>query len=250
MLSAYRFRPGWATTLATALLLPALIGLGFWQLDRAEQKTEIRDKYAARGRMGPVDVNRRQLDRDEMDFRQARVEGRYRADMSIYLDNKVLDGVPGYEILTPLEIARRKTGEAQFILVNRGWIPWGESRQTLPPVDTPTGPLTLSGRLRAPARDYFTLADEATQSEGFKPRWQNLDLERYERVTGLAVSPLVLELDPGEQNAGGFTRRWPAYDDAWIDRHKAYAVQWFALALTLVVLYVTLNLKKRHSEHD
>lgn len=250
MLSGYRFRPGWVTTLATALLLPALIGLGFWQLDRAGQKTEIRDKYAARGRMEPVDVTRRPLEPDEMDFRQARVEGRYRADLTIYLDNKVLDGVPGYEILTPLKIARRKAGEAQFILVNRGWISWGESRQTLPQVDTPAGTLALNGRLRAPAQDYFTLADESTDAQGFQPRWQNLDLERYERVTGLAVSPLVLELDPGEQGAGGLVRRWPAYDDAWIDRHKAYAVQWFALALTLVVLYVTLNLKKRHTEHD
>ena len=76
MLSGYRFRPGWVTTVATALLLPALIGLGFWQLDRAEQKTEIGDRYAARGRMEPVDVNRGTLDPESMDFRQARVRGR------------------------------------------------------------------------------------------------------------------------------------------------------------------------------
>lgn len=249
MLTDYRFRPGWITTLATALLLPVLIGLGFWQLDRAEQKTEIRDRYLARGDMEPVDVNARRLDRERMDYRRAVARGRYRDELTIYLDNKVLDGRPGYEVLTPLELLPRNDAGRPFILVNRGWVPWGASRQTLPEVDTPSGELQVSGRLRAPATDYFTLADE-TASPAFQRRWQNLDLERYRQATGLAVSPLVLQLSPHAGGAGGLTRRWAEYDDAWIDRHKGYAVQWFALALTLLVLYVVLNLAKRSNEDD
>lgn len=248
MLKRYRFRPGWITTLVFIVLLPILIGLGFWQLDRAGQKTELRDRYAARGRMEPVDVNRRALDADGMDFRRATARGRYRADRTIYLDNQVLDGTPGYHVLTPLALDAVDDG-APFLLVNRGWVPWGESRSTLPALDTPSGEMEVSGRLRAPSQDYFTLADE-TAGGGFQPLWQNLDLERYADAAGLAVSPLVLELDPDTQGAGGFVRRWRDYDDAWIDRHKAYAVQWFALALTLVVLYVALNLVKRKPEHE
>lgn len=248
MLTGYRFRPGWLTTLLFAVLLPVLVGLGFWQLERAAVKTEMRDTYAARGRMDPVDVNRQALDAGRMDYRRATARGRYREALTIYLDNKVLDGVPGYEILTPLEMTTPDGGE-RFILVNRGWVAWGESRRTLPGIDTPGGTIELSGRLRAPSRDYFTLADE-TEDGQFQPLWQNLDLERYERVTGLPVGPLVLELDPDEQDAGGFVRRWRDYDDVWIDRHKAYAVQWFALALTLLVLYVALNLTKRIREHE
>lgn len=249
MLIGYRFRPGWLMTLVVVVLLPVLAGLGFWQLERAGQKTQIRDRYEARGGMEPVDVNRQKLDADRMDFRLARARGRYRGDLTIYLDNKVLDGAPGYEILTPLDTGARDDSGKPFILVNRGWVSWGESRRPLPEIDTPSGTLELSGRLRTPSQDYFTLADETDAGE-FQPLWQNLNLDRYERVTGLAVSPLVLQLDPGEQDAGGFVRRWPDYDDAWIDRHKAYAVQWFALALTLVVLYVVLNLEKRKPKYD
>lgn len=249
MLTGYRFRPGWITTLAFALLLPVLIGLGFWQLDRAAEKTALRDRYAERGRMPPVDVNRQALDASSMDFRRAAARGRYLGDLTIYLDNKVLDGVPGYEILTPLETAGPGTEGKRVILVNRGWVPWGETRRTLPEIDTPSGVLEVSGRLRAPPRDYFTLADEPADGE-LQPLWQNLDLERYERAAGLPVGPLVLELDPEVAGAGGFVRRWRDYDDAWIDRHKAYAVQWFALALTLVVLYVGLNLVKQRTEHE
>lgn len=249
MLKRYRFRPGWTTTLVFIVLLPVLIGLGFWQLERAAEKTQLRDRYAERGGMEPVDVNRRALDAGQMDFRRATASGRYRADLTIYLDNQVLDGVPGYHILTPLELNPVEAGGGPFLLVNRGWVPWGESRRSLPAVDTPSGRLEVSGRLRAPPRDYFTLADEPPGGE-FHPLWQNLDMARYEEAAGLSVSPLVLELDPDARRAGGFVRRWRDYDDAWIDRHKAYAVQWFALALTLVVLYVALNLVKRKPEHE
>jgi len=245
MLTDYRFRPGWAATVATVLVLPALVGLGMWQLDRAEQKTAIRDRHLARGAMPPVDANRTALDAAGMDFRRATARGEYRADLTIYLDNKVLNGRPGYEVLTPLGLA----GEPdRHLLVNRGWVPWGEETRSLPDIDTPSGPVSVSGRLRAPPQDYFTLEDE-TAAARFRQRWQNLDLERYAGAAGLSVSPLVLQLDPGARNAGGFARQWPVYDDAWIERHRAYAVQWFAMAVILVGLYVFLNLNNRKPDH-
>lgn len=245
MLTAYRFRPGVLVTVIVAVLLPVLVGLGFWQLDRANEKTAIRDRYRERGDMPPVEVTGAPLSAEAMDFRRAEVRGRYRPEWTIFLDNQVLDGTPGYEVLTPLAIE----GANRFMLVNRGWVPWGETRRKLPAIETPDGMMELAGRLRMPPKEYFTLEDDAEISE-FRPRWQNLDLERYERLTGLSVSPLVLQLDPADSEGGGFVRRWPAYQDNWIQRHKAYAVQWFALALTLAALYVVLNLKKRKPDHD
>jgi len=241
----YRFRPGLLVTLAFLAVLPVLLGLGLWQLERAAEKTAIRDRYVARGEMAPVEVGAEPLEAEAMDYRRARVPGRYRPELTIFLDNQVLDGVPGYHVLTPLKIE----GARRFMLVNRGWVPWGESRRSLPDIDTPSGALELSGRLREPPEDYFTLEDEPADA-GFEKRWQNLDLARYERVTGLSVSPLVLELAPSEQQGGGFVRRPTRYQDEWIQRHKAYAVQWFALALVLVVLYIVLNLKKRDTDSD
>lgn len=251
MLTRCRFRPGRLVTLGFAVLLPVLVGLGYWQLERAAEKAAIRDRYLARSQMDPVEVNRSSLDPREVNYRRARVLGRYREDLTIYLDNKVLNGVPGYEIVTPLEIAGpdragSEEDSERFILINRGWVSWGGSRQTLPAIDTPRGLVEASGRLNAPSKDYFTLG-KRTGDATFKPRWQNLDLDRYEKTTELSVSPLVLELEPANVQGGGFVRHWPAYDDTWIDRHKAYALQWFALALTLVVLYVVLNLKKSKS---
>lgn len=241
MLTRYRFRPSWIVTLTFAVLLPVLIGLGFWQLDRAAEKTATRDRVLARSQMDPVDLNRVRPAPRAMEFRRATVRGRYRGDFTIYLDNKVLDGTPGYEVVTPLLIGAR--ADHRVILVNRGWVPWGASRETLPAVETPGGKVELRGRLVRPPEEYFSL--ESGVETAFQALWQNLDLERYRAVTGLPVAPLVLELAPDGSGGDGLVRQPPEYDDAWIARHKAYAVQWFALALTLVVLYVALNLKKR-----
>lgn len=240
MLTRYRFRPSWIVTLAFAVLLPALIGLGFWQLDRAAEKTAIRDRVLARSQMDPVDLNRVRPEPQVMEFRRATARGRYRGDLTIYLDNKVLDGTPGYEVVTPLLIG---AGADRVILVNRGWVSWGASRETLPAVETPGGKVELRGRLVRPPEEYFSF--ESGDGTAFQALWQNLDLERYRAVTGLPVAPLVLELAPDDSGGGGLVRQSPEYDDTWIARHRAYAVQWFALALTLVVLYVALNLKKR-----
>lgn len=244
----YRFQPRWYITLAVLALLPVLISLGLWQIDRAGEKADIRDRYETRGEMPPVDINDSRLAPERDEYRRATVRGRYREDLTIYLDNKVLNGVPGYEILTPLELIGEGRSAGRFILVNRGWIAWGETRETLPAVDTPAGVVELSGRLTTPPADYFTLEGEPAGGSEFSPLWQNLDLGRYEDVTGLPVSPLVLELAPGGEQDTVLVRQPRDYDDPWIERHRAYAVQWFGLAFVLVVLYLVLNLEKRDDE--
>ena len=244
MLTRYRFRPGLGVTLATLVLLPGLLALGFWQLDRGRQKMEIREQYEARAGMESVDINRDVVHPATADFRRAAAKGRYREALTIFLDNRILNGVPGYEVLTPLEVEGEAGRMSRFLLVNRGWIAWGDSRQELPDVDTPRGVVVLSGRLKVPAKEYFTL-EKRTDGTGFSPRWQNLDLDRYRRVTGLTVYPFILELDREKTGVGGLVRQWPEYDDHWVQRHRAYAVQWFGLAALLLVLYVVLNLEKR-----
>ncbi|MGA8262178.1 MAG: SURF1 family protein [Arenicellales bacterium] len=263
MLRDYRFRPSWKVTLAALVVFPTLVGLGVWQLHRAKEAAEMRDHFRARSKMAALDINHGAPDPASGEFRRARVSGRYRADLTIYLDNKIMNGVPGYDILTPLAIADEKkseSGEAgaggvdsgtgrRFILVNRGWISWGRSRETLPAVDTPGGPVVVSGMLKAPPAKYFTL-QRHVNDKTFQPLWENLDLGRYRKVTGLKVSPLVLLLDPGDRQGGGFIRRWPRYNDPWVERHNGYATQWFSMAFILVVMYVGLNVEKRDTASD
>jgi len=233
-------------TIAVLVLLPLLIGLGVWQLDRARQKIELQDARLAREQATPVRLGEAPLVVSEDRFRRARGTGHYQARYGFLLDNQVHKGQAGYHVLTPF----KPDLGTQWILVDRGWVAWGPDRDRLPDIATPGDTVTIEGRLVAPQKPSLVLGAQATEqtAQEFTRRWQSVDLQRFADVTGLQVAPLVLQLAPGA--AHGFVREWPVITDEWINRHKAYALQWFALALTLVLLYLILNFKRDDSEFD
>ncbi len=236
-MASYRFKLTLVPTLVVLVLLPLLVGLGFWQLDRAGQKQALQRDYLQRGQMSPLELGGQRLDPKLDDLRRATGRGRFEPLHQILLDNRVHHGQPGFHVLTPLHLE----GTDRRILVNRGWIPWSAERHVLPSFDTPSYEMVVSGRLRRPATDYFTLEDES----GPPPQdvWQNLNLARYQRVVAFPVEPLILELDGNAVEAGGFVREWPDYRDSWVERHRGYAFQWFALSAALVIIYVLVNIQ-------
>jgi surfeit locus 1 family protein len=88
-----------------------------------------------------------------------------------------------------------------------------------------------------PQTRYFELADIEPQGRV----WQNLDFERYAKITGLRLQPVLL-LQTSEQ-ADGLRRSWPR-PDAGVESHVSYAFQWYSLAATLVVLWLVINLRR------
>ncbi len=233
-------------TLATIVVLAVLVGLGVWQLDRARQKMEIKQTFEARGALAPVIVGADPVIAADAHFRWAEARGSFQPDYQILLDNKVHRGRAGYHVLTPLQVE----GFDWWLLINRGWVSWGPDRASLPKIDTPRGMVRVMGRLRRPPAEYFTLADQSADNGRFEKRWQVLDLDRYARLTGRPIYPVVLELDPGDDSGSGFVRERLEYEDAWIARHRGYALQWFSLAAALVMIYVVLQLRSRRRANE
>ena len=199
--------------LAGVLVCVLTIQLGLWQSRRAEEKLALGARIAAEA---GAPATRLAATPDE--WQTVRLTGHWAATGSIYLDNRVHQGLPGYYVLTPLQ-----TDEGRTVLVKRGWIAAGWERATLPAVSTPPGEVTVSGRIRRPEAKPFSLADRP----GDGARWQYLDLTAYRAQTGLAVAEVVVEqTDP---SADGLIRDWPR-PDLGVDRHRGYAVQWFGLA--------------------
>jgi surfeit locus 1 family protein len=243
-MAKYRFKPKGVPTLAVLLLLPLLISLGFWQLNRAHEKLTIQRAFLERGSAEPVALGNELLDPTQHHFRRAEAHGVFEPQFQILLDNRVHRGRAGYHVLTPLRV----DGSNTRILVDRGWISWGDDRQRLPEIDTPTTRLRVTGRLIRPHDTYFTLQDDSALT-GVGTVWQNLDLDRYRKLVGVPMQPLVLNLDAGDPQVGGFVREWPTYHDAWIDRHRGYAFQWFSLAAALVIIYIVVNIRRRDEMH-
>jgi surfeit locus 1 family protein len=222
---------------AAAFFFVLTLSLGNWQSGRAETKRALQARYDAAVREAPIHVGGVLLERESVLHRRLEVTGVFDDAHTILLDNRVLDGVAGYHVLTPLRI----DGAALAILVNRGWVATGRTRDQVPAPRVPAGRVRLEGMAVDPRTRYVELAPAAAQGRV----WQNLDFERYAASTGLRLQPVLLLQTSGTDD--GLRRAWPR-PDAGIDTHVSYAFQWYSLAVTLVVLWVATNVKRLRGE--
>lgn len=225
----------WVVLLAAIVAVALTARLGLWQLSRAAQKEAMQADLQARGSLPPVapaDLARRPEEAKAQHYRQVTLQGRWLADDTVFLDNRQMNGRPGFFVLTPLEIA---PGDA--VLVQRGWAPRHRlDRALLPEVPTPPGTVSVSGRIAGPPAALYDFGE----SESGRLR-QNIDLADYARETGLGLRPLTLLQAGHEAPHDGLLREWPL-PAADVHKHYGYAFQWFALAILFTGLYVWFQL--------
>lgn len=238
-LGSIEFRPGFWPSLATVLLMTLLLSLGFWQMDRAAQKRALLDAYGARPEDAAVRLSADFAPGADWRYRRAEVEGNYLATQQFLLDNRVYQGRVGYQVLTPLRLA---DGE-HAVLVNRGWVPQGNSRADLPmlPVEQ-SGRVRVEGLIDLPAPDVFVLGEGEDRDPGWPKVLQRVRLDLQAQQLNVKLLPMVLLL--GADQPDGFVRDWkPVVFGP--ERHVGYAVQWFSLGAALLAIYIGVNLKRR-----
>jgi surfeit locus 1 family protein len=224
-------------TLLTIVLVALLISLGRWQLRRAEEKQVLFDSFAAgTDATQRIDVATPHLRR----YQHVEASGHYDQARQVLIDNMVnTAGRAGYFVITPFALAG-----GGWVLVNRGWVPLGASRAERPAIAVAGDARQVRGRadnMPSPGIQMGTkaaLAPPYPVVAGFPSHSEIARLLGESSWTGAA--DLVL-LDPGEPD--GYARNWSAPGFPPM-RHIAYAVQWFALALTLAVIYVVTNLRR------
>ena len=231
-------RPGWLILVLILILLPVLASLGYWQLQRAEEKRSLQAEYDRRASVGLVTVSGRLQTLEELQYYRVRVRGQYEYNRQILLDNRIHKARAGYHVLTPFRIQHSDTR----ILVNRGWIPLGDSRDILPAVPPPAGEQILTGLATAPLKGGVHLGPPYPKDGKWHSRWQYVDMDHFAAVSPYPVQPVMLLLDPGEQ-PGGLLREWKRLD-AGIAVHQGYAFQWFSLAVTLIGIYLFFLFRK------
>ncbi len=227
------------TLRAAIVLLAAVVAalatarLGLWQLQRAAQKTALHDALRATDALPALDAAALARSADALPpqlHRRVRLEGRWLDAHSIYLDNRQMQGRPGFFLVTPLLIA---PGDA--VLVQRGWLPRNSlQRDRLAPVQTTPGVVQIEGRIASGLGRLYEFDRAASGTIR-----QNLDVADFARETGLSLRPLaVVQLG---SDAEGLQRQWtPAAAD--VSKHHGYAAQWFALSALITGLYVWFQL--------
>lgn len=214
------------------VLIALFVRLGFWQLDRAQQTVDMQRAFEEPARFALVSGDLRPTT-----FQAIEVRGRYLSDREVVIEKAIQDGALGYFVITPLEYSSYEP----LLLVNRGWIRKGGSRDGLPDI----APDDLAGSVRGKAGNLPRVGirpGEAFADHSVWPRigvWPTLDEVAAE--LGRDVLPYVLLLDPDQDD--GYSRRWkPAHSGP--SMHYGYAFQWFSMAIALLAI-MAWNLRKR-----
>ena len=207
------------------------LALGFWQLGRAAEKRTLAAAFAAPWIPGPLPHGSATLPR----YRPVVVRGHYDSAHQFLLDNMTHAGRAGVQVLTPLVLADGRT-----IIINRGWTPLDPTRKVLPDVAVPENDREVAGRIDYLPRPGIELAAELPAG------WPKLlsfpRMEELATALRRQLHPQLVLLEPAAPD--GYIRDWrPAGLGA--ERHLAYAVQWFALAVTALVIWIVLGLRTR-----
>ncbi|MBL8200920.1 MAG: SURF1 family protein [Chromatiales bacterium] len=228
--------PGpWWAVLLTAAGVGIGVTAGLWQVGRAAEKRDLEARFAAGG---SADVLQRLVGNEaaaEFRYRTVRLAGRYDPDHQLLLDNISHDRQPGYQVLTPFATA------GGVVLVNRGWVRADGDRRILPDIRVASDPREVVGRIEWLPRPGIELAAVAPAPDAPWPRRLLFPTsEQASAQLGVPLPNYQLLLDPAAPD--GYVREWRP-GGMGPDRHLAYAVQWFGLALTVVVIYFVLMLR-------
>lgn len=222
----------WKVTFAVLAGIAGVLlttALGNWQTRRGDEKAARQAEWdEALARAPTVLANAEDVARvGKKTPQRVQASGTFVPEATVYIDNRLQDGVAGYQVITPFAIQEG----APWVLVNRGWAPRDMGDRTLlPKAPVGTAPLAIQGIAVERVPRALELG---TRETGLGGIWQNLDFEAFEQASGRKVARFVVQQtsDTGD----GLKRNWPR-PDAGVDRHRGYAFQWYSLAVLVALL--------------
>lgn len=249
-MSRYRFalRPLWIVShVFVAAMVIAMVLLGFWQLDRLDQKRDRNDRVAARSAQPAAEAQELADPGDfaavpGLEFRHVSATGTYRADQEVLVRSRSFDGAPGSWVLTPLEI-----DDGLAVVVNRGWISNTGGLDAVPAeFAAPDGTVTVTGLVRTTETKGSFGATDPTA--GTITDFARADIARLDQQVDEDLLPFTVQLqsqDPAVTDADPTPVPAPALDEG---PHLSYAVQWFTFATMTVIVYALILRKKAREQ--
>jgi surfeit locus 1 family protein len=233
--SQYKFHFDWRMFLFTAALFPFLIALGLWQLEREHEKLVAEKVYETRSANEPTDVSSIDWTNPDLNWIAIRATGFFDNTRQLLLDNRTLNSVVGYEVISPFYTDDR------VLLVNRGWIAQGPSRQSLPELGLTEEQITITGHIYVPDGELMILGAEEAVTDRWPKVIQSVDIQVLSSVMDEAFEPHIVRLD--ENSTAVLQTNWTAINMR-PEVHRAYAVQWFVMASVLMFLYLFFSIRK------
>lgn len=255
----FEHNPGILKTALFLLFLSALLALGTWQMHRAAEKKVI--LAAAQSALSAKPVAASDLGDLALAATQhtkVRINGKYHGEKQFLWDNRVHKGQAGYEVITPVRT------ESGLVLVNRGWVAPGRTRQELPDIKLTeaigASDISITGLFSRPSKGFLN-------GDAFEPgaSWpivlQYFDYDAIEDALGEPVlhgivqpqqfgndSNVNQQANRPEGNGTEFyIPNWEPTAAIGPTRHYGYAFQWYAMAAALVILFFVYNTRRIES---
>jgi surfeit locus 1 family protein len=212
-----------------------LVSLGFWQLDRADQKRTI-EASIQKANTGVVELIVNQNELLNKEYYEVRLQGSYISDKQFIYDNQIVDQASGYYVLTPFVL----TGQSNAIMINRGFIPWNGRRDQLDDIAVDSAFREIKIQVSRPIKRIELKTSDI--SNQFPVLIQAIDFDVIEEISSTSFVDVIGLLDPSSDD--GFVRKWEPYTGS-IEKHIGYAIQWFLMALVLGIIGIRIGLKQR-----
>jgi surfeit locus 1 family protein len=210
---------------------------GVWQLSRAHVKLANAALVAERSALPPLagDALARDPATAEGQWqRHLLLTGEWDVAHTVFLMNRTMDERSGFYVMTPLRLP-----DGGAVVVQRGWVPRDDADpMKVPAVPAPVGPVKVFGHAAPWPSHWIDIGHGAGG-----PVRQNLELAAFTAESGLALRPVTLAEDATADNAGdGLRRDWPSGNGGVsVTTNYGYAVQWFAMSIAFLGLYVWLQ---------
>ena len=214
-----------------SLTVWGLLSLGFWQLDRADEKRAIESAIVV-AQSNPAQL----VGEDEIlakEHYRVLLNGYFDTNKQFIYDNQIVKGNAGYYVLTPFVLNAQTA-----ILVNRGFVPWYGKRGELVDIKIDGHQSTIEVGLIKPKQRIELESQEIDTT--FPILIQSLDHDQLSQLSNYQIIPMLAQLDVKASN--GFFRQWKPFYGS-VDKHLGYALQWFLMALVLSIIAIRLLIK-------
>lgn len=224
-------------TLMTLVMLPVLIMLGGWQLERKVWKEDMIARLAAGRSAMPVslkEVSDKHRAGENIEYTRVAVTGTFEHDTERHVYAPRAES-QGWDVYTPLR------SDAGAVYVYRGWVPDRLKDAATRGEGQIAGQVTVTGLARLPeTAGTFTLPDDAKANRWYRRdpvefSWNGAVAEQRTQKQSV-VLPFSIDAEAEPANPGGWPKPTPT-EIRLSNRHLEYVVTWWGLALTLFVVY-------------
>ena len=217
----------------TLLVFSGLVKLGLWQSDRALQKEQRIATIAHLSQTQALSLDQVLSETNEINDLPIIMNGEFDNEIIFLLDNQTNKGQLGYRVYQVFNSG------SQAVLVNLGWILGSISRQEIPNVQAITGEFQLTGHVRKIEKGIM-LMEQQLNKNSWPLRVQQIELDKFSTLISRELLPFVVYLD--KTDSVGYEKNWqPIVMPP--EKHRAYAFQWFSLAIAWLLLMIWASIK-------